>query len=376
MTVDETLRRRTRPPPSAPGRTPSACPRRARSRQPTPSSSRGRGGSVSTRRRSVRSSSREHPSCEVTATTPVVEIDLDARSQEIARVGAKVRIELPSGRLVDGTVASVGRVAETSTSAQGEVCDPTVAGRRPSWPIRGERDGLDGAAVTVSLERERAKRVLAVPVEALLALRGGGDAVELVGANGERTLVAVETGTFADGYVEIEGRVVRAETASWCPSERRPRSPVAREAVRRRRRRPPRRLARSRGGRAPRDRRPVGLGQVDAAPRARHARAADGGDAPDRRARGVHRSPSARWPPCARARSASSSSSSSSSTVVLRSTTSPTACSTAADRSASGGHGPRRRSCGSGSLIDSAHRPNQLSGGEQQRVAVARVDRR
>ena len=146
------------------------------------------------------------PVLQVTATTPVVEIDLDARSQEIARVGAKVRIELPSGRLVGGTIASVGRVAETSTSAQGEVWDPTVA-VLVELADPGQRDGLDGAAVTVSLERERAKRVLAVPVEALLALRGGGEAVELVGASGERTLVAVETGTFADGYVEIEGRV-------------------------------------------------------------------------------------------------------------------------------------------------------------------------
>jgi multidrug efflux pump subunit AcrA (membrane-fusion protein) len=48
--------------------------------------------------------------------------------------------------------------------------------------------------------------VLAVPVRALLALSEGGYAVETV-RNGVRKLVAVELGAFADGYVEISGRV-------------------------------------------------------------------------------------------------------------------------------------------------------------------------
>ena len=119
-----------------------------------------------------------------------------------------MRVELPSGRRATGTVASVGRVAETSTTPTGETGDPTV-----SVVVRladpGERDGLDGAPVTVALERDRARNVLAVPVEALLALRGGGNAVEVVGSSGERRLTAVETGTFADGYVEVRGRRIR-----------------------------------------------------------------------------------------------------------------------------------------------------------------------
>ena len=83
------------------------------------------------------------------------------------------------GRVVDGTIDSVGKVAESSTGAQGEPGPATV-----SVVIRlgepAKRDGLDGAPVVVSLERARAKNVLAVPVEALLALRGGGVAVEVV----------------------------------------------------------------------------------------------------------------------------------------------------------------------------------------------------
>ena len=143
-----------------------------------------------------------------TATAPVVHVDLDARRRELVTVGGKVTVELPSGRTVPGTIDAVGNVAESSTGAQGEPGPATVSVVvRLAEPAK--RDGLDGAPVVVSLERERANSVLAVPVEALLALRGGGVAVELVGTDGERTLTAVETGSFADGYVEIEGKELR-----------------------------------------------------------------------------------------------------------------------------------------------------------------------
>ena len=58
----------------------------------------------------------------------------------------------------------------------------------------------------MALERDRARNVLAVPVEAMLALRGGGDAVEVVARERRADLTGVETGTFADGYVEVDGK--------------------------------------------------------------------------------------------------------------------------------------------------------------------------
>jgi peptidoglycan hydrolase-like protein with peptidoglycan-binding domain len=153
---------------------------------------------------------------QVTGTVPVVEIDLDARQQELARVGAAVQVELPSGRVVRGTIASVGKVAEASTTAQGEPGDPTVSVVvQLVDPAR--RDGLDGAPVIVSLERERAKGVLAAPVEAILALKGGEDALEVVRSDGEHVLTAVETGTFADGYVEVTGRGIAEGTKVVVP---------------------------------------------------------------------------------------------------------------------------------------------------------------
>ena len=44
---------------------------------------------------------------------------------------------------------------------------------------------------------------MAVPVAALLAVLEGGYAVEVVDASGSTHLVAVETGLFQDGWVEV-----------------------------------------------------------------------------------------------------------------------------------------------------------------------------
>lgn len=58
---------------------------------------------------------------------------------------------------------------------------------------------LNSASVQVRFSAQTRKGVLAVPVGALLALSGGGYAVQL--ADGR--LVAVRTGLFAKGQVEI-----------------------------------------------------------------------------------------------------------------------------------------------------------------------------
>ncbi len=64
----------------------------------------------------------------------------------------------------------------------------------------------DGTPVEVHVEVAAADGVLAVPVEAVLALAEGGYAVEV--ADGATTrLVGVTLGVFADGMVEISGDV-------------------------------------------------------------------------------------------------------------------------------------------------------------------------
>jgi hypothetical protein len=68
--------------------------------------------------------------------------------------------------------------------------DPTVA------------RGLDQAAVLVHVTTQTAHGVLAVPVDALLALNGGGEGVEVVGG-GVHRIVAVQTGLFSGTQVAI-----------------------------------------------------------------------------------------------------------------------------------------------------------------------------
>ena len=52
---------------------------------------------------------------------------------------------------------------------------------------------------------DRREDVLAVPVNALVALLEGGYAVEVVEDDGSRRYVRVETGLFEDGLVEVSG---------------------------------------------------------------------------------------------------------------------------------------------------------------------------
>jgi hypothetical protein len=77
---------------------------------------------------------------------------------------------------------------------------------------------LDQAPVTVGIARETRRSVLAVPVTALVARPGGGYGVEVV-RGGRRRIVAVETGLFANGLVEISGRGIREGTSVAIPEE-------------------------------------------------------------------------------------------------------------------------------------------------------------
>jgi hypothetical protein len=66
---------------------------------------------------------------------------------------------------------------------------------------------LDQAPVEVSITAQSVHNVLAVPVNALVALAGGGYAVEEVEANGTHRLLAVTPGLFDDaaGLVQVSG---------------------------------------------------------------------------------------------------------------------------------------------------------------------------
>jgi hypothetical protein len=149
------------------------------------------------------------PVHEVTSTSRQVAIDLDASRQPYVHVGDPVDIELPGGRTTTGRVASVGKVA-TATSGS----DPADDGS-PTVEVTVSLDkpkatgSLDQAPVDAFITTDVRKDVLAVPVNALLALAEGGYAVE-VERDGRRELVGVKLGLFADGMVEVKGGGLRA----------------------------------------------------------------------------------------------------------------------------------------------------------------------
>jgi len=65
---------------------------------------------------------------------------------------------------------------------------------------------FEEAPVEVILTEEVTEDVLTVPVPALIALAGGGHAVELL-VDGGTQLIPVELGDFVDSFVEVRGDV-------------------------------------------------------------------------------------------------------------------------------------------------------------------------
>ncbi|MEV2272025.1 peptidoglycan-binding protein [Nonomuraea africana] len=136
----------------------------------------------------------------------LVHVDLGTGDQALARKGAKVTVELPGGERATGRITSVGAVARSSESAPGQDGATTID--VDITLDESPRTKLDQAPVEVEMESERRGNVLAVPVEALLALREGGYGVEVVEGAATR-LVTVRTGGFGGGLVEISGAGLR-----------------------------------------------------------------------------------------------------------------------------------------------------------------------
>jgi hypothetical protein len=138
-----------------------------------------------------------------------VKINLDAAEQGQVKVGDRVSITLPDNQTTPGRVSYLSTVASAAQGQGGG--SPTVAvDVVPSDPaVTGN---LDQAPVNVAITTSSVRHALVVPVNSLLALAGGGYAIEVVAADGTHHLVAVQTGLFddADGLVQVSGSGVAA----------------------------------------------------------------------------------------------------------------------------------------------------------------------
>ncbi|WP_328783599.1 hypothetical protein OHT68_36025 [Streptomyces canus] len=144
----------------------------------------------------------------VTGTAKSVSVALDATDVDSIQQGDKATVTLPDNSEAHGAVSAISTDAQASDQAGGD------SGGTPQLVVTVSLDStaalrrLNSAPVQVQFTGQTKKGVLAVPVGALLALSGGGYALQLPGGR----LLAVETGMFAKGLVEVSGTGITAGT--------------------------------------------------------------------------------------------------------------------------------------------------------------------
>ncbi len=174
-----------------------------------------------------------------TGTTPVVTVDLGVSQEYLVKPGDAVSVVMPDGTTtVGGHVGTVGTVATcpggSGTGTGGGSSGIGSAGQSPcssagSNGSAGSNSSptvtvtitldatppgasLDQAPVNVNITTQTVSNVLAVPVNSLLALQGGGFGVDVVTGSGAVRLVGVTTGLYSNTMVQVSGPGITAGT--------------------------------------------------------------------------------------------------------------------------------------------------------------------
>jgi hypothetical protein len=143
------------------------------------------------------------PLMTVASTAKTVTVEVDSTNVLSVRQSGRVTITLPDGSTAAGTIIAVSSSVQSgqATSDGQPQQTVTVAPDDPSAVA-----SLTSAPVQVTFDGQTANGVLAVPVTALLALSGGGYALQLQGGR----LIPVQTGMFAQGMVQVSGPGITA----------------------------------------------------------------------------------------------------------------------------------------------------------------------
>lgn len=150
-----------------------------------------------------------------TGTERIVTVDLEVQYEDLVDEGTKGTVELPDGTTVAAEVTDVGTAATAEPSDAGGGDAAPGAAAEATLPVtlavgkQKELGRYEAAPVDVTVTAETREDVLAVPINALVALQEGGYALETVGAKGI-AYVPVELGIFAGGMVEVSGEGVSA----------------------------------------------------------------------------------------------------------------------------------------------------------------------
>jgi peptidoglycan hydrolase-like protein with peptidoglycan-binding domain len=169
-----------------------------------------------------------------TSSVPVVTAQLPVTQEYLVRPGNQVTVTLPDGATTTpGVVTAVSSVATAAPDGRQDGATPGPPGS--GGPGSGQdtvamtvrlvhpaaAGSLDQAPVSVNIVAAQARDVLAVPVSALVALAGGGYAVEVIrgsGPHATRQLVPVRTGLFSDTLVQVSGAAITAGLEVEVPS--------------------------------------------------------------------------------------------------------------------------------------------------------------
>jgi hypothetical protein len=157
---------------------------------------------------------------QVTATTKVVTLGLTVDQVANVEAGTPVTITLPDDTEASGKITDVATEPSSDGSSDGSSGDSggDGGGDEETYPVTvalddaAAADAFESGTVDVAVERSRTEDATAVPVIALLALREGGYAVQVVDdtrPDGYR-LVPVEVGTIADEWAQVSGDGIEA----------------------------------------------------------------------------------------------------------------------------------------------------------------------
>jgi hypothetical protein len=150
------------------------------------------------------------PLMDLSSATRVVTVPIDPSLGYRVRRGDRVMVDLPDGRTrLPGTVSSVSTVAtqQTGGTQQNQNGAPQATiNVTVSFDDPHAAPDLDQAPVTVDVTTQSANGTLAVPVNALLALAGGGYGLEVIQPGGQHRLVQVQTGIFDSSRVQVSGQ--------------------------------------------------------------------------------------------------------------------------------------------------------------------------
>ena len=174
-----------------------------------------------------------------TSPIPVVTAQLPVVQEYLVHAGDAVTVTMPDGvTTTQGVVTNVSKVATAGGGGQDGQPQPGASSGAPgsAGGSGGSQDtvamtvrlthpdaaaNLDEAPVSVNIISAQAHAVLAVPISALVALAGGGYAVEVVHGSGTlttRQLVPVQTGLYSNTLVQVSGAGLTAGEEVEVPS--------------------------------------------------------------------------------------------------------------------------------------------------------------